>query len=101
MAVAGADESVLNPFPLHKGIAVCEFRAAVGAVEKPGQAVRGVLPFRCAAYRFPYLLYGLPRFHVHNGGDCALKNILFFRRGLTAALGLVVLADGFPQYLCD
>ena len=25
LAVAGADKSVLNPFPLHKGIAVCEF----------------------------------------------------------------------------
>ena len=94
LAVVGTDESVLNPFPLHKVVAVGQLCAAIGAIEKPGQAVGGVLPLGSAALGFPYLLYGAPCFFVHNGGDSSVKMILFLRRGLAAALGLVILAYG-------
>ena len=96
LAVAGTHKSVVQILALHKAAAVGQLRAAVGAVEKPGQAVWGGLPLGDAAFCPHKPLDGIPCFLVHNGGYLPVKNILFLRRGLAGAFGLVVLADGFP-----
>ncbi len=43
LAVAGTHKSVVQILALHKAAAVGQLRAAVGAVEKPGQTVWGGL----------------------------------------------------------
>ena len=96
LAVVGTHKSIVQILALHKAAAVGQLRAAVGAVEKPGQAVWGVLPLGGAAFCSHKPLDGVPCFLVHNGGDFPVKNILFLRRSFAGAFSLVVLADGFP-----
>ena len=99
LAVVSADKSVVPPFALHKVVAVGQLRPALGAVQKPGQTVWGVLRLGGAAFGFSKPLDVVPRFLVDDGGDCSLKDILFLCRGLAGAFGLVVLAYGLSQHL--